>query len=119
MKRVLRAASLIAAALAAGCATLPPPPPARTPSAAEKDDARRTLVAPYIGCMQAEARKQGGGSSAVDTSELRCGHHIQQLRRYGASKDYDALRWSDYIEQVEREGRAAAVKSSGGPPKRD
>jgi hypothetical protein len=52
-----------------------------------------------------EARKPGG----VETGELRCGHHIQQLRRYGASKDYDALRWSDYIDQVERDGRAAAI----------
>ena len=69
--------------------------------------------------MQTETRKQGGGGdNAVDASELRCGHHIQQLRRYGASKDYDALRWSDYIEQVEREGRAAAVKTSGGTPQR-
>jgi hypothetical protein len=102
-------ASLVAATLVAGCATLPPPPPSRTPSAAEQDEARRTLVAPYLACMQAEARKHGGGDSAVDTSELRCGHHIQQMRRYGASKDYDALRWSDYIEQVEREGRAAAT----------
>ncbi len=60
--------------------------------------------------MQAEARKQGGAGSAVDMSELRCGHHIQQLRRYGASKDYDALRWSDYTRQVERDGRAAATR---------
>lgn len=104
-----RTASLVAATLVAGCATLPPPPPSRTPSAAEQDEARRTLVAPYLACMQAEARKHGGGDSAVDTSELRCGHHIQQMRRYGASKDYDALRWSDYVGQVEREGRAAAT----------
>jgi hypothetical protein len=110
--RLLHASSLIIAALVAGCATLPPPPPSRTPSAAEKDEARRTLVAPYVACMQAEARQLGGGVSAVDTSELRCGHHIQQLRRYGASKDYDALRWSDYVEQVEREGRSAAAQAA-------
>ena len=113
------AASLITAALAVACATLPPPPPARTPTAAEKDEARRTLVMPYIACMQAETRKLSGGGNALDASELRCGHHIQQLRRYGASKDYDALRWSDYIEQVEREGRAAAEKTIGGSHKRD
>jgi hypothetical protein len=105
--RWLRAASSIAAStLAAACATLPPPPPARTPSAAEQEEARRAFVAPYLACMQAEGRKAGG----VDAGELRCGHHIQQLRRYGASKDYDALRWSDYIRQVERDGRAAATR---------
>jgi hypothetical protein len=108
--RWLRAASLIAATLAAGCATLPPPPPARTPSAAEKEEARRIFVAPYLACMQSEARKHGGGSGAVEASELHCGHHIQQLRRYGAAKDYDALRWSDYTRQVERDGRAAATR---------
>jgi hypothetical protein len=101
---------ITAATFAAACATLPPPPPARTPSAAEKEEARRTFVAPYLACMQTEARKQGGGGSAVETSELRCGHHIQQLRRYGAAKDYDALRWSDYTRQVERDGRAAATR---------
>jgi hypothetical protein len=105
-----RLAPMVLAALVAGCATLPPPPLARTPSAAEKEEARRTFVAPYLACMQAEARKQGGGINAVDTGELRCGHHIQQLRRYGAGKDYDALRWSDYIDQVERDGRAAATR---------
>jgi hypothetical protein len=105
-----RAAPSIIAALVAGCATLPPPSPARTPSAAEKEEARRTFVAPYMACMQSEARKLGGGGSAVEASELRCGHHIQQLRRWGASKDYDALRWSDYIDQVERDGRAAATR---------
>jgi hypothetical protein len=104
--RWLHAASLLIAALVAACATLPPPPTARTPSAAEKEEARRTFVAPYLACMQAEGRKAGG----VEASELRCGHHIQQLRRYGASKDYDALRWSDYIEQVERDGRGAATR---------
>jgi hypothetical protein len=104
--RGLHAASLLIAALVAACATLPPPPPARTPSAAEKEEARRTFVAPYLACMQAEGRKAGG----VEASELRCGHHIQQLRRYGASKDYDALRWSDYTRQVERDGRAAATR---------
>lgn len=114
--RWLHAASLISAAtFVAGCATLPPPPPSRTPSAAEKDEARRTFVAPYLACMQAEARKQGGVDSAVDTSELRCGHQIQQLRRYGASKDYDALRWSDYTRQVEREGRSAAAQAARKP----
>jgi hypothetical protein len=113
--RWLRAASLIAATLAAGCATLPPPPPARTPSAAEKDEARRTFVAPYMACMQSEAHKLGAVARAVDTSELRCGHHIQQLRRYGASKDYDALRWSDYVEEVAGEGRAAAAGATRKP----
>ena len=108
--RWLRAASSITAALVAACATLPPPPPARTPSAAEKEEARRTFVAPYLACMQSEAHKLGGGEGAASASELRCGHHIQQLRRYGASKDYDALRWSDYIEQVERDGRAATTR---------
>ena len=49
-------------------------------------------------------------SAAVDAGELKCGHRIQALRRYGAAKDYDALRWSDYIEQVERDGRAAAAR---------
>jgi hypothetical protein len=109
MRRLCAALWLIAA-LVAGCATLPPPPPTRTPSAAEKEEARRTFVAPYMACMQSEARKLGAVAGAVDTSELRCGHHIQQLRRYGASKDYDALRWSDYIEQIERDGRAAATR---------
>jgi hypothetical protein len=104
--RWLHAAPLLMAALVAACATLPPSPPARTPSAAEKEEARRTFVAPYLACMQAEGRKAGG----VEASELRCGHHIQQLRRYGASKDYDALRWSDYIEQIERDGRTAATR---------
>jgi hypothetical protein len=102
-----RAASSIAALmLAAACATLPPPPPARTPSAAEKEEARRAIVAPYLACMQAEGRRAGG----VEASELRCGHHIQQLRRYGADKDYDALLWSDYTRQVERDGRAVAAR---------
>lgn len=112
MGRQCAAALIAAATLAAACATLPPPPPARTPSAAEKDEARRTLVVPHLACMQAEARKLGAVDRAVETSELRCGHHIQQLRRYGASKDYDALRWSDYVEQVEREGRTAAAQAA-------
>lgn len=78
---------------------------------------RRLHAAPYIACMQTEARRLGGGganAAAVDAGELKCGHHIQDLRRYGAAKDYDALRWSDYIEQVEREGRAAATTPTGG-----
>lgn len=109
MRRLRMASSITAATLAAACATLPPPP-ARTPSAAEKEEARRTFVAPYLACMQAEAHEHGGGAGAIDASELRCGHHIQQLRRFGAAKDYDALRWSDYTRQVERDGRAAAAR---------
>ncbi len=127
MMQAMRAAMLIAAGLASGCAALAPPvsapPLSRAPTLAEKDEARRLHVAPYITCMQSEARKlnDGGvaGAAAVDAGELKCGHRIQALRRYGAAKDYDALRWSDYIEQVEREGRAAAAKTSGGPHKRD
>ena len=67
--------------------------------------------------MQTEARRHGNsgvaGAAAADAGELTCGHRIQALRRYGAAKDYDALRWSDYIEQVEREGRAAAMTTGG------
>ena len=108
---------LIAAGLVSGCAALAPPvlapAPSRTPTPAEKDEARRLFVTPYIACMQTEARKLGdsgvAGAAAVDAGELKCGHRIQALRRYGAAKDYDALRWSDYIEQVERDGRAAAT----------
>lgn len=112
---------LIAAGLVSGCASLAPPvlapAPLRTPTPAEKDEARRLFVAPYIACMQTEVRKLGdsgvSGAAAVGAGELKCGHRIQELRRYGAAKDYDALRWSDYIEQVEREGRAAATTTGG------
>ena len=117
-----RAALLIAAGLVSGCAALAPPVSApvlsRTPTQAEKDEVRRTLVAPYIVCMQTEARKLSGsgigGAAAVDAGELKCGDRIQALRRYGAAKDYDALRWSDYTRQVERDGRAAAATTTGG-----
>jgi hypothetical protein len=114
--RWLHVSSWVTATLVAGCATLPSPPPAssRMPSAAEKDEARRLFVMPYIACMQTEARKLGdsgvAGAAAVDAGELKCGHRIQALRRYGADKDYDALRWSDYIRQVERDGRTAASR---------
>ena len=89
-------------------------PPVRlpTPTAAEQDEVRRTLVAPYLACIQTEARKLGAaslGSDVVGATELRCGHRIQELRRYGAAKNYDALRWSDYVEQVERDGQSAAA----------
>ena len=89
-------------------------PPVRlpTPTAAEQDEVRRTLVAPYLACIQTEARKLGAaslGSDVVRATELRCGHRIQELRRYGAAKNYDALRWSDYVEQVERDGQSAAA----------
>ena len=119
--RLLRAAPLIAASLVAGCAALAPPVsspnPSRTPTQVEKDEARRLFVAPYLACMQTESRRLGNsgvaGAAAADASELTCGHRIQALRRYGAAIDYDALRWSDYIEQVEREGRAAATTTGG------
>jgi hypothetical protein len=121
---MLRRAALlliVAAALVSGCAALAPPVsapvPSRTPTPAEKDEVRRLLVTPYIACMQTEARKLGdsgvAGAAAVDAGELKCGHRIQALRRYGAAKDYDALRWSDYTRQVEREGRAAAMTPTG------
>ena len=118
---------LIAAGLVSGCAALAPPlsapAPSRTPTPAEKDEARRLFVTPYIACMQTEARKLGdsgvAGAAAVDAGELKCGHRIQALRRYGAAKDYDALRWSDYIEQVERDGRSAATPTSGNTRQRD
>ena len=114
---VRRATALLTAALASGCAALSPPmqPPMHspTPTATEHDEVRRTLVAPYLACMQTEARKLGagglGGDSIVGASELRCGERIQALRRYGAAKNYDALRWSDYVEQVERDGQSAAA----------
>ena len=112
---------LIAAGLVSGCASLAPPvlapAPLRTPTPAEKDEARRLFVAPYIACMQTESRRLSNsgvaGAAAADACELTCGHRIQALRRYGAAKDYDALRWSEYIEQVEREGRAAATTTGG------
>jgi hypothetical protein len=112
---------LIAAGLVSGCAALAPPLSApalsRTPTPAEKDEVRRLLVTPYIACMQTEARKLGdsgvAGAAAVDAGELKCGHRIQALLRYGAAKDYDALRWSGYTRQVEREGRAAAMTPTG------
>jgi hypothetical protein len=118
-----RAAWLLAAELASGCAALATPtqPPVRlpAPTAAEKDEVRRTLVAPYLACMQTEARKLGAGGtcgdSVVGASELRCGHRIQELRRYGAAKNYDALHWSDYVEQVEREGQSAAAGATRKP----
>lgn len=120
MSRGLCAASLIAASLVAGCAALAPPASVpvlwRIPTQAEKDEVERLFVAPYIVCMRTEARRLGAngvaGAAAADAGELTCGHRIQALRRYGAAKDYDALRWSDYIEQVEREGRAAATTTS-------
>jgi hypothetical protein len=125
VSRRLRAAPLIAAVLVSGCAALAPPTsapvPSRAPTPAEKSEVRRLHAAPYITCMQTEARKLAGGgranAAAVDAGELKCGHHIQDLRRYGAAKDYDALSWSDYIEQVEREGRAAATTPTGGNPR--
>jgi hypothetical protein len=121
--RLLGAASLITATFAAGCATLPPAPPSRTPTPIEKEEARRTGVLPYLSCMQIEARKLGDGGlavpSAVDASELKCGRLIQALRRYGAAKDYDALMWSDYVGQVERNGRSIAAESAAAGRKRD
>ena len=127
MIRQLHAAPLIAASLVSGCAALAPPvfapSPSRAPTQAETSEARRLHAAPYIACMQTEARKLGGsgtaGAATVDAVELKCGHHIQALRRYGAAKDYDALRWSDYIEQVEREGRAAATTTGGSSRQRE
>jgi hypothetical protein len=104
--------ALLMALVVSGCAALAPPtqPPARAPipTAAEQDEVRRTIVAPYLACMQTEARKLGAGG-VVGASELRCGERIQALRRYGAAKNYDALRWSDYVEQVELDGQSAAA----------
>ena len=119
--------ALIAASLVSGCAALAPPasplPPSRAPTHAQMSEARRLHAAPYIACMQTEARKLSAsgvaGVAAVDAGEVKCGHHIQDLRRYGAAKDYDALRWSELIEQVEREGRAAAVQTGGNPRRRE
>jgi hypothetical protein len=121
--RRLCAVPLTAAVLVSGCAALAPPVsapvPSRAPTPAEKSEVRRLHVAPYIACMQTEARKLGGsggaGAAAVDAGELKCGHHIQDLRRYGAAKDYDALHWSGYIEQVEREGQTAAAGAARKP----
>ncbi len=127
MTHRLRAAPLIAASLLSGCAALAPPVsapvPSRAPTQAEKNEVRRLHAAPYIVCMQTEARKLSGsgvaGAAAVDAGELKCGLHIQELRRYGAAKDYDALRWSDYIEEVERDGRAAATTTGGNTRQRE
>ena len=56
-----RAALLMAALLVSGCAALAPPvsapAPSRAPTAAEKNEARRLHAAPYIACLQTEARK--------------------------------------------------------------
>ena len=105
--------------LLSACASLPSGSPAelsRTPTPAEKDEVRRLHVAPYLACMQAEARKLNDGGAAaamaVDASELKCGRLIQDLRRYGAAKNYDALMWSGYVGQVERDGRSVAAASA-------
>ena len=116
----LRAAPLIAASLVSGCAALAPPTStpmlSRTQTQAEKDEVRRLHVAPYLVCMQTEARKLNDGGAAaamaVDASELKCGRLIQELRRYGAAKNYDALMWSGYVGQVERDGRSVAAASA-------
>jgi hypothetical protein len=102
------AALAAAASLLSACASVPPPPPSRTPTTAERDEVRRSVVRPYLDCMRTEAHKAGAGARAVETAELACGHLIQTLRRYGASKDYDALQWSGVVEQVQQQGRAAA-----------
>jgi hypothetical protein len=116
---VVAAALLVSACAAPGPVT----PPSRTPSVAEKTDAQRTLVSPYLACVRAEARKLGAGGmadgSAADASEVACGRLIQQLRRYGAVHDYDALSWSSFVGDVERSGRAAAVASAAAARKRE
>jgi hypothetical protein len=115
---------VVAALLFSACASPGPAAlPSRTPSSTEKADAERTLVSPYMACMRAEGRKLGADgiaeSSAADASEVACGRLIQQLRRYGAAHDYDALSWSGYVGEVERNGRAAAVASAAAARRRD
>jgi hypothetical protein len=107
----VRAAASVACALLSACATVPPPAPPRTPTAAERDEARRSVVRPYLDCMRSEAHK-AAGARAVEAAELACGHLIQSLRRYGAGRDYDPLQWSGYVEQVERQGQAAAAAAA-------
>jgi hypothetical protein len=115
-----RGFAVLAVLLLSACASpAPPGQPAvlsRTPTAAEREEAKRALVSPYLACMQVEARRlsDGGvvGPMAIDACDLKCGRLIQELRRYGAAKNYDALTWGEYIGQVERNGRALAVQSA-------
>lgn len=78
---------------------------------------------PYLACMQSEARTLADsgvvGPMAVDACELKCGRLIQQLRRYGAAKNYDPLMWSEYVGGVERNGRLAAAQSAAGARQRE
>jgi hypothetical protein len=111
-------AALCAGALLLSACALPPiqpSTPSRTPTRAEQDEVKRSVVTPYFTCMQTEARKLAdsgvGARGAAEAAELQCGRLIQELRRYGAAKDYDPLRWSEYVEQVEREGHSIAMRA--------